>query len=205
MSDRQQHWDKVYNNKDHTRVSWFQEHCTDIVNQIAALPLARDSLILDVGGGASRLVDNLLAAGYSNIHVLDIAASGLAISQQRLGTQAANVHWICSDIISATLPKGIALWHDRAAFHFLTEPEERRAYVEQMRRSLLPGAFVMLAAFAINGPQKCSDLVVEQYSSDKLLTMLGESFELIASDERIHVTPAGGKQLFQHVLMRYTG
>lgn len=205
MSRRQQHWDKVYNTKDHTRVSWFQEDCNELVKQITALGLAKDGLILDVGGGASRLVDNLLAAGYSNIYVLDIAASGLAISQQRLGTQAANVTWICSDIISATLPKGIALWHDRAAFHFLTEPEERRAYVEQMRRSLLPGGFVMLAAFALHGPQRCSDLVVEQYNSDKLLNILGEGFELIASDERIHRTPAGGEQLFQHVLLRYTG
>ncbi|HSG60928.1 MAG TPA: class I SAM-dependent methyltransferase [Pseudomonadales bacterium] len=205
MSDRQQHWDKVYRDKDHTRVSWFQEDCATIVEEIIKLPLPKAGRILDVGGGASRLVDNLLAAGFSDLHVLDIAAGGLAISQHRLGELAAKVDWICGDITTAKLPTAIALWHDRAAFHFLTAPDDRRAYVEQMRRSLAPGGFVMLAAFAINGPEKCSDLKIEQYSSDKLLSQLGEDFVMLASDQRLHITPAGGQQLFQHGVFRFKG
>ncbi len=205
MSDRQQHWDSVYRDKNHQRVSWFQADCQAEAAEINALDLPHDSLILDVGAGASRLVDALLQEGYSQLHALDIARDGLVIAQQRLGDAAANVHWHCADIIRAELPRPIALWHDRAAFHFLTDPADQQAYVRQLRLHLAPGGYVMLAAFAINGPAKCSDLVVEQYNSEKLLTTLGEGFALIHSEQRVHVTPAGAEQLFEHCLLRWAG
>ena len=205
MSDRQQHWDIVYRDKNHQRVSWFQTDCRAVAAEINALNLPRDSLILDVGAGASRLVDALLQEGYSQLHALDIAAGGLAIAQQRLGDAATQVHWHCADITRAALPKAIALWHDRAAFHFLTDAADRQAYVRQLQQHLAPRGYVMLAAFAINGPEKCSDLVVEQYDAEKLLATLGEGFELMHNEQRVHVTPAGAEQLFEHFLLKWLG
>lgn len=205
MSERQQHWDIVYRDKNHQRVSWFQADCTAEAAEINALDLPRDSLILDVGAGASRLVDALLEEGYSQLHALDIAAGGLAIAQQRLGEAAARVHWHCADITRAELPRPIALWHDRAALHFLTDADDQQAYVRQLRQHLAPGGYVMLAAFAINGPEKCSDLVVEKYDAAKMLVTLGEGFELMRSEQRVHVTPAGAEQLFAHFLFKWKG
>lgn len=205
METRKQHWSSVYSNKDHTRVSWFQEECQQTLEQIDRLGMPHNAVILDVGGGASRLVDALLSQQYEKIYVLDIAAEGLAISQKRLGEQAAKVQWICADITTASLPTGIQLWHDRAAFHFLAHPEDQRAYVAQMQRSLADNAYVMLATFAVNGPEKCSDLKVEQYDCEKLLHVLGDRFTLLEDRQMEHTTPSGAQQLFHHFLLRYRG
>jgi hypothetical protein len=129
---------------------------------------------------------------------LDIAQPGLKIAKARLSDQANQVQWICADITKVKLPEKYALWHDRAAFHFLTDHTLQQSYVKQLKRSLLPNATVMLATFAINGPEKCSDLTIEQYDDEKLMALLGNDFELINSRQENHTTPAGGNQLFQH-------
>jgi len=203
MTDRQQHWDTVYQCKDHTRVSWFEEDCSHTVREFERFKLSFNSIILDVGAGASKLVDALLDAGYQSIYALDIAQGGLNIAKQRLGSHADNVEWICGDITRATLPSNIDLWHDRAAFHFLTQPRDQQAYVVQVKKYLRPGGIVMLSTFALNGPEKCSDLIIEQYDSEKLLSVFGANFKLLDSRLALHKTPNGGEQWFQHSVLQY--
>lgn len=205
MPNRQAHWDRVYHTKDHTRVSWFKTDCKDTLEQIISLGLPKTCAIIDVGAGASQLVDTLLKAGYENITALDIANQGLSISKQRLGQLADKITWLCDDITTTQQLQKYDLWHDRAALHFLTSTEDQQRYVQQLRQHLNPGAYALLATFAINGPEKCSDLMIEQYDATKLLSLLGSEFEMLSSDKKLHMTPAGSEQLFQHCLVRFNG
>lgn len=171
--------------------------------QIAEKLNKADLPIIDIGAGASKLVESLVEMGFTDITALDIAQPGLDIAKARLGDKAQSVNWICGDIIDVKLPKKYALWHDRAAFHFLTEKELQRAYVVQLKQALLPNATILLATFAKNGPDKCSDLLVEQYDEQTLMQLLGEEFKLVNSQQKYHVTPAGNQQLFQHFELRF--
>ena len=196
MVDRQQHWETVYSSKATDRVSWFQQHAASSLRLIQGCAAA-DAQIIDVGGGASVLVDNLLDAGYRNLTVLDLAESALAASRARLGERAQSVQWIAADITRADLPAAhYDVWHDRAVFHFLTDPADRARYVEQVLKSVKPGGHVIVAAFGPGGPLQCSGLDVMRYAPDALHAEFGAPFRLLGHETETHLTPAGKEQEF---------
>jgi SAM-dependent methyltransferase len=171
-----------------------------LIRSVAPNP---DAAIIDVGGGASTLVDALLALRFTNVTVSDISAAGLHHAQERLGSAAQSVAWRCADILEDGLPSAFDVWHDRAVFHFLTSPEDRRKYVAQVRRALRPNGYVIIATFAEDGPQRCSGLPVVRYSAAALHAEFGERFELIDKVREEHVTPGGLRQAFQYCLCSY--
>lgn len=196
MVDRQQHWESVYQTKATDAVSWFQPHASSSLRLIEGLA-GRDAHIIDVGGGASVLVDDLLDAGYRNLTVLDLAESALAASRARLGARAEAVQWIAADITRAELPAArYDVWHDRAVFHFLTDPADRARYIEQVLKSVKPGGHVIVAAFGPGGPLQCSGLDVVRYAPDALHAEFGATFRLLGHETEIHHTPAGKEQEF---------
>jgi len=196
MVDRQQHWETVYSSKATDRVSWFQQHAASSLRLIQGCAAA-DAQIIDVGGGASVLVDNLLDAGFCNLTVLDLAESALATSRARLGKRAQSVQWIAADITRADLPAAhYDVWHDRAVFHFLTDPADRARYVEQVLKSVKPGGHVIVAAFGPGGPLQCSGLDVMRYAPDALHAEFGAPFRLLGHETETHLTPAGKEQEF---------
>ncbi|MBV6342920.1 class I SAM-dependent methyltransferase [Candidatus Magnetobacterium casense] len=202
--NRKDHWEGVYTNKLHTHVSWYEEYPEVSLKLIGAAGIAPDANIIDVGGGASTLVDTLLGHGYQRITVLDISASAMANSRQRLGEQAHRVKWLEADITEVKLPEQYDLWHDRAVFHFLTDAGDRRKYVRAVKQSLKPGGHLVVATFAIDGPQKCSGLDVVRYSPESLHAEFGDDFELLESFGIDHVTPAKGMQRFTFCRFRRT-
>jgi SAM-dependent methyltransferase len=196
MVDRQQHWEKVYSNRAADQVSWFQPHAASSLRLIAA-SADKDANIIDVGGGASVLVDDLLDAGYRNLTVLDLAESALAASRARLGERAQSAQWIAADITRADLPTArYDVWHDRAVFHFLTDPADRARYVAQVLKSVKPGGRVIVAAFGPGGPLQCSGLDVMRYAPDALHGAFGAPFRLLGHETEIHHTPSGQEQEF---------
>ena len=199
--DRKKHWESVYSDKSPIEVSWYQAEPTLSLELIHKTELPKEALIIDVGGGASVLVDRLYDEGFHNIAVLDISAKALAYAKERLRENAEKIEWFESDIADFSAPHQYDLWHDRAIFHFLTGATDRRKYVEVLSRTLKSGGHLILAAFAIGGPEKCSGLDIVQYDSEKLQAELGESFMLMEESEEIHVTPANKKQKF--ALFRY--
>ena len=198
MSDRKNHWEKVYRNKSPLEVSWFQENPALSLQLIGDARLALDAPVIDVGGGASILVDKLCDAGYTNIAVLDVSASALAHARERLAGRANAVHWYEADVTRFKPPQRFALWHDRAVFHFLTDKTDRDSYVSVLKQALRPGGHVIIMAFAIDGPAKCSGLDIVQYDEDKLKAALGPGFELAETGFETHKTPAGGQQKFAY-------
>lgn len=197
MTDRHQHWETVYQDKAADAVSWFQPHAASSLRLIENAAPDRNAAIIDVGGGASVLVDNLLDAGYANLTVLDLAESALAASRARLGTRAAAVNWIAADITEAVLPEAAYdVWHDRAVFHFLTKATDRARYVEQVLRAVKPGGHVIVATFGPGGPLQCSGLDVMCYAPDALHAEFGAPFRLLRHQTEIHYTPAGKEQEF---------
>jgi SAM-dependent methyltransferase len=204
--DDKQHWERVYATKPADAVSWFQPIAERSLAMIRRVAPSLDSPIIDVGGGASNLVDDLVRLGYSELTVLDLAGNALDRARARLGRAAAGVHWIEADVRSAALePGAYAVWHDRAVFHFLTDPADRAAYVAQVRRSLQPGGSVIVATFAEDGPAKCSGLPVMRYSAKELHDEFGAAFELVATEREIHETPTGTQQAFVYCLCRWPG
>ena len=197
------HWEAVYTTKSVERVSWYQPHADKSMDLIGASALPRTAHIVDVGGGASTLVDDLLADGYSQLTVLDLSAAALAESQRRLGPLAERVQWTVADITMAEFtPHSVDLWHDRAVFHFLTTAEERAAYVRQVLRAVKPGGHVIVATFGANGPLQCSGLPVMRYEADGLHAEFGEAFALLSHDEQVHHTPFGTDQQFIYCMCR---
>lgn len=200
------HWERVYSTKDSNKVSWFQEHAELSLKLIREAAVPRDAAVMDVGGGASTLVDDLLAAGYRQLTVLDLSAAALATAQARLGAQAAAVQWIEADVLAADLPaQAYDVWHDRAVFHFLTTEDARQAYVEQVLRAVKPGGLVIVATFAEDGPTQCSGLPVMRYSADALHAEFGAPFQLLGHEKEAHHTPAGGEQKFVYCFCRRVG
>lgn len=191
------HWDAIYTQKRPGEVSWFQPHLAVSLELLANAGLSHDSRLIDVGGGASTLVDDLLARGVSDVTVLDISGQALAASKARLGARAKDVTWVEADVTQVRLPAAsYDLWHDRAVFHFLTEADERRRYVEAMRGALKPSGHAILATFALQGPPRCSGLPVVRYSPETLQAQVGEGFKLIEAVEESHQTPANIAQRF---------
>ena len=198
-----QHWEQVYKTKGANSVSWFQEHAQQSLQLIRQTGVQRDAGIIDVGGGASTLVDDLLADGYSNLAVLDLSEAALAEARQRLGGRAQQVSWLVGDITQVNLPRhGYAVWHDRAVFHFLTTAEEREAYVRAVLGAVRPGGHVIVATFAEDGPEKCSGLPVMRYSADGLHAEFGAPFTLLRHEREEHHTPAGAVQKFIYCMCR---
>jgi SAM-dependent methyltransferase len=196
MTDRRQHWETVYRSKAADQVGWFQPHAASSLRLIEACA-GTDAHVIDVGGGASVLVDDLLDAGYRRLTVLDLAEASLAVSRERLGARAQSVRWIAADITRAVLPDAhYDVWHDRAVFHFLTDPADRARYVAQVRKSVKPGGHVIVAAFGPGGPLQCSGLDVVCYAPDALHAEFGASFRLLRHETEIHHTPAGKQQEF---------
>ena len=201
--DPKTHWETVYRTKDVHEVSWFQSEARRSLDLITRVSPDRSAPIIDVGAGASVLVDDLLAAGYLDVSVLDVSEAALEISRARLGTDAAKVKWMRADVRRAQLDEGAyAVWHDRAVFHFLTDPADRAAYVEQVRRAVMPGGYVLVATFAEDGPEYCSGLPVVRYSAEGLHSEFGTDFQLVRSEHEDHRTPAGGEQSFLYCLCR---
>jgi ubiquinone/menaquinone biosynthesis C-methylase UbiE len=200
------HWEKVYTTKATDAVSWFQPHASLSIDLIQATGISRDACIIDVGGGASTLVDDLLVNGFDNLAVLDLSAAALTAARKRLGSLASKVQWIEADITKANLPANRHdVWHDRAVFHFLTSPEERAAYVKAVFHSVRPGGHVIVAAFAEDGPNQCSGLPVMRYRADDLHAEFGESFSLLRQEKEAHHTPSGTVQQFVYCYCRKTG
>ena len=202
MSD-QEHWDRVYTSRNAREVSWFQPHLERSLAFIEAANVGPTSAVIDVGGGASTFVDDLLARGFENVTVLDVSRAALDASRARLGERAARVHWLCADVTKASLPEAAYdFWHDRAVFHFLRDREARERYVAAVRRSLKPGGHVVVATFGPHGPEQCSGLEVMRYSPEELHAEFGPHFAGLASATETHVTPWGAEQEFIYCYCR---
>jgi SAM-dependent methyltransferase len=190
------HWSHLYLNKRAAELSWYEPYPRRSLELIQETGVAADAPILDVGGGASLLVDELLKLGYSDVTVLDLAPEALAQSQSRLGPAAERVRWIEADVTRFRLPRRYAVWHDRAVLHFLIDAEEQEQYVRALRDALMPEGHLVLATFGPAGPTRCSGLPVQRYSPETLSTLLGPDFALRNSVLEDHRTPAGGVQQF---------
>ena len=198
--DCKEHWERVYGAKQATQVSWYALHLERSVAMIrAAAPASAD--IIDTGGGASTLVDDLLAFGYTKVSVLDVSSTALAVSKKRLGARAGMVKWIAGDVTSMHLPReAYDMWHDRTVFHFLTGPADRRAYVDLLTGSLKLGGHAIVATFSLEGPTRCSGLDVVRYSADNLSRELGPAFALRQETHETHRTPSGVEQNLMYCL-----
>ncbi len=201
--DSKSHWENIYKTKASTQVSWYQEHLQTPLRLIERTGVEKTAQIIDVGSGASTLVDDLLERGFEHITVLDISSAAIDAARARLGSRADEVTWIEADITKVALPHHYYdLWHDRAVFHFLTSAEERQKYVETAKHSLKPRGHLIISTFAIEGPPKCSGLDVVRYSPQSLYDEFGIEFELIDSASEVHLTPFGTKQKFIYCYLR---
>ena len=197
------HWEKVYSTKATDAVSWFQPHAELSLGIIRLTHLGCGAAIIDVGGGASTLVDDLVANGYTDLTVLDLSGAALSAARKRLGTKEDKVCWIEADITKADLPANrYDIWHDRAVFHFLTDPADRAAYVQKVLRSVKPGGHVIVATFGEGGPLQCSGLPVMRYSADELHDQFGAAFQLLHHRREEHHTPSGAVQQFVYCYCR---
>lgn len=197
------HWEKIYQTKSTMQVSWFQERPVLSLQYIQRTGVEKTAQIIDVGGGASTLVDHLLDDGFQHVTVLDISIAALRVAQQRLGNRSSLVNWLEADITQVELPVSqYDVWHDRAVFHFLTNPEDRQKYVEVVRKSVRPGGHVIVATFAADGPLQCSGLDVARYDSEALHDEFGRGFDLLDSTSEEHHTPFGTDQKFIYCYCR---
>lgn len=197
MIDEKQHWETVYETKAADAVSWYQPHLEKSLQLILNADSNRAAQVIDVGGGESTLVDDLLATGYRNVSVLDISQRAIDVCKARLGEQANSVTWFTTDILKAALPqKFYDIWHDRAVFHFLTSEEQRRNYVRQVAQAVKAGGHVIVATFGPQGPEKCSGLSTMRYDADSLHEQFGTRFRLVESATELHNTPFGTTQQF---------
>jgi 2-polyprenyl-3-methyl-5-hydroxy-6-metoxy-1,4-benzoquinol methylase len=199
---RQAHWEDVYTRKGENEVSWFQESpapSLELIGRVGATPA---SAVIDIGGGASRLVDNLVDRGFEDVTVLDLSETALGAAKTRLGSRAAQVHWIVADATVWEPKKAYDVWHDRAAFHFLTEDRDRAAYVARLERAIKIGGHAIIATFALDGPERCSGLPIVRYDPATLGQAIGRAFQLVDTRRHAHVTPWGSDQSFQFSVFR---
>ena len=197
------HWEAVYRSKPPHAVSWYRAHLERSLQLVERSCPRKSESIIDVGGGESTLVDDLLAREYRNVTVLDLSETALEVARQRLGADSRAVTWIAGDVLGADLPRaGYDLWHDRAVFHFLTAPADRAAYVRQVTSSVKAGGHVIVATFGPQGPARCSGLDVARYDPASLQAELGACFRLLSSSLETHQTPSGGVQQYLYCLYR---
>jgi trans-aconitate methyltransferase len=199
---RRNHWEAVYAAKHEDQVSWFQETPAISLELIERAGAVQSCGIIDIGGGASRLADCLVARGYRDVTVLDLSAAALAAARARMGDRAGQVTWIAADVTDWQPARSYDVWHDRAAFHFLTLANDRAAYVARLRRALRPGGHAIIGTFAPDGPERCSGLVVSRYDAGSLAATLGHGFELVDTIRHEHITPWGAAQKFQFSTFR---
>jgi SAM-dependent methyltransferase len=204
-TDPHGHWEDVYKRKSAETVSWYRPHLDRSLAWIDAAQLRPDDPIIDVGGGASTLVDDLLERGYRAVTVLDVSETALAQARARLGDRSVTVQWLSADVVQAQLPVAhYALWHDRAVFHFLTDLETRRCYVAKAREAVKPHGWLIVATFALDGPERCSGLPVQRFDVAALEREFGAGFERVDSASEIHFTPGNVPQSFVYVRLRRT-
>ena len=196
MKNKKQHWNEVYEQKQITEVSWYEPMPETSLSFITECKLEKDAAIIDIGGGDSFLADFLLAREFTDITVLDISEKAIERAKQRLGERAEGIKWIVADASEFTPERKYDLWHDRAAFHFLTEEEEVQSYLKNLNEAVKPGGFVIMACFSENGPDKCSGLEVKQYSIDSMQQLFAGSFSTMSCKNVEHHTPAGVVQNF---------
>jgi SAM-dependent methyltransferase len=202
MSSKE-HWDSVYRTRGSEQVSWYQPHLDRSLAFLEATGLGRDARVIDVGGGASTFVDDLLDRGYTNVTVLDLSAAALDVAKGRLGSRASQVKWICADVTDPQLPsEAYEFWHDRAVFHFLREPAARARYVSAVRRMLKPGGHIVVATFGPHGPEKCSGLDVMHFTPEALHAEFGPEFARLSDAVEMHTTPWGSEQEFVYCYCR---
>ena len=201
--NRQEHWNQVYQTKGTDDVSWYQRRPDLSLALIAASGVSKDAGIIDVGGGASTLVDFLLDDGCTRLAVLDLSGMALSHSRSRLGARASAVEWFEADVTSFTPPRRFGLWHDRAVFHFLTTVDDRKGYVAALRRTLQPGGAVVISTFALDGPPKCSGLDVMRYDEQSILAELGSEFRLQEVRPETHITPWQAEQRFIYFRLQW--
>ena len=202
--DTQAHWEEIYRTKSPEETSWYQSQLQTSLDWIADAANSHSASIIDVGGGESTLVDDLLARGYGDLTVLDIASAAIKKSQGRLGAAAQSVVWLVGDVTTMALPASTYdVWHDRAVFHFLTKPEQRLIYVRQLVSALKPGGQVVIATFGPEGPQKCSGLDIRRYEAESLHHELGPHFQPVRSSLVEHRTPFGTTQQFLYCRFRF--
>jgi 2-polyprenyl-3-methyl-5-hydroxy-6-metoxy-1,4-benzoquinol methylase len=201
--DVKRHWESIYGKKAPDAVSWYRPHLETSLALIGRAAADSSAAIIDVGGGESTLVDDLLARGYQNITILDVSQTAIEVTRKRLGPAAGRVHWLAADITTVQLePLAYDVWHDRAVFHFLTSPEQRIAYVRNVARAVKPGGHVIISTFGPEGPAKCSGLEVMRYDADSLHDEFGRSFRLVESSSELHQTPFGTSQQFLYCYCR---
>ena len=201
-ADRRTHWQNVYRHKGEQDVSWTQADPQPSLGLIERFANTPQAAIIDIGGGASRLVDALLARGFDALTVLDLSEAALEAAKLRIGPAAAGVQWLADDATAWQPPRAFDIWHDRAAFHFLFETGDRAAYVERLHRGVKAGGYAIMATFAADGPEKCSGLPVQRYSPESLSDAIGTGFELIEHHAHRHATPWGAVQSFQFSVLR---
>jgi SAM-dependent methyltransferase len=202
--DKTAHWENVYQTKCSTEVSWYEpvpKQSLDLILKTAGEMRGR---VIDVGGGQSFLVDRLLDSGFRRVAVLDISSAAIEATQARLGERASQVEWMFADITRAASLGEFDIWHDRAAFHFITDPADRKRYMELLKRSLTIGGHFIVGTFAKGGPDKCSGLAICQYDADTMQAELGSSFEPVECSEYLHITPTGKPQLFFFGVFKHT-
>jgi ubiquinone/menaquinone biosynthesis C-methylase UbiE len=200
---RRVQWERIYSGKGEAQVSWFQESPTPSLELIRRVGARPPSAIVDIGGGESRLVDSLLASGFENVTVLDISPKALAVARARLGDRGSEVKWIVADVTEWRPAELYDVWHDRAAFHFLTRQSQLAAYIRRLKAALRRGGHAIIGAFALDGPESCSGLPVTRYSAKSLSALLGSEFVLIDSRRHEHKTPSGTVQPFQFSTFRF--
>jgi SAM-dependent methyltransferase len=196
--EREKHWENVYASRAPDETSWHQRNPSLSLAMIERCGPAPASAMIDIGGGASLLVDHLLDRGFEDLTVLDISARALDRARKRLGERAAAVQWIKADITQFGPNREYDVWHDRAAFHFLTAADDREAYAAVLRRALSPGGRAIIATFAPDGPERCSGLEIVRYDAESIQAALGTDFQLVEEQREIHRTPAGGEQSFMY-------
>jgi SAM-dependent methyltransferase len=201
--NQKDHWEQVYSTKPAEKLGWYESHLQTSLSWIKDLGLSVNAALIDVGGGASTLVDDLLDEGYRSITVLDISEKALSSVRARLGKKAELVTWLEGDICSVDLPSHhYDLWHDRAVFQFLTVPEQQRQYRDQLLKALRPDGHLIIGTFALEAPPKCSGLPVQRYSPEKLESALGGEFEFKRHRKELHITPGGVKQMYLYCHFR---
>lgn len=197
IMDSRDHWENVYSTRTPAQMSWFRPHLEISLDLIDRAATDRSAPIIDVGGGQSPLVDDLLARGCANITVLDISTTAIDHARKRLGPASERVTWLDQDILSAALPPAhYDVWHDRAVFHFLTGAEERLAYVRQVTAAVKRGGHIIIGTFGPQGPERCSGLPTMRYDHDSLLAEFGSRFRRVDSAYELHQTPSGATQQF---------
>lgn len=201
-AERQTHWQKVYTTKRETEVSWFEENPAPSLELIALVGAGRRSAIIDIGGGASRVVDGLIVRGFEDVTVLDVSAAALKVAKARLGEKAEQVHWLVADVTAWEPARAYDVWHDRATFHFLTDAADQAAYVARLRRALRAGGYAIIGAFAPDGPEMCSGLPVARHDAESVGKALGPGFVLVDTRRHDHLTPWGATQHFQFSTFR---